>query len=133
MCVGGPPSGEIEGERVASGEREGENEGDMADDVLKPPLASCPMGERGRPDRLRWGGRRMGRLIARGATLVSNGGGMWVGGAGGLSTTLPAPVELECDECASDCLLLALDEAPLCSDMLSSLRRAISENTCANG
>lgn len=133
MCVGGPPSGEIEGERVASGESEGEKEGDMAEEVLKPPLASWPMGERGRPERVRCGGSRMGRLIARGATLVSNGGGMWVGGGGGLSTTLPAPVEAECEEWARDCLLLALDEAPLCSDMLSSLSRAISEKTCASG
>jgi len=125
----------MDGDLVARGDRDGENEGDIADEVLKLPLASWPMGDRGKwaGARLKWGGSRIGRLMALGATLVSRGGGMWVGGAegGGFSTTLPAPAE-EWDE---ECLLLADDEAPLplCSDMVSSFSLAISENTCASG
>lgn len=39
--MGGPaPRGEMDGDLVANGDREGENEGDIADDVLKLPLAS---------------------------------------------------------------------------------------------
>lgn len=122
-CRGNETCGEMDGDRVANGDSDGEKLGDMADDVLKPPDASWLIGERGNkywfmePKWLLLLLRTDNTGIDRGAMFVSSGGGIFLMG------------------CWSDSLLLALD-APLfalCSDIVSSLRRAISENTWANG
>lgn len=101
---------------VASGDKEGENDGDIADDVLKPAIdASWLIGERGNSGY--WTTEPEWLLVPRvridrGAIFVKSGGGI-------------------CFGCA--CLFFTLALLPLCSDIVSSLSRAISEKTCANG
>ena len=40
--------GEMDGDCVAKGDNDGENDGDMADDVLKPAIESWLIGDRGK-------------------------------------------------------------------------------------
>lgn len=73
----------MDGDCVASGDSDGENDGDIADEVLKPVIDSWLMGDRGKwyaftdPVWLPLPPRVVSNV--RGAMCVSNGGGICFG------------------------------------------------------
>ena len=110
----GPTNGDIDGDLVAKGDKDGENEGDIA--AAEKPGTSWLIGDRGNKCcGCLQDNDGAGQL--RGATVVSNGGG----------TLLPPDIEVP--------LLLALEAPllPLCKETVSSFNLAISEKTWANG
>lgn len=113
--------GETDGDCVANGDSEGENDGDIADDVLNPAIeASWLIGERGKSGY--WITEPEWLLFPRVDKTGTDLGAMFVNNGGGI-----------CFGCCDNLLLADAPLFPLCNDNVSSLSRAISEKTCANG